>query len=77
MPKDKDGNAATGEMVKLYDCARNMVHVQDKRLVVLQGLEDVIVVSTKDALLVCRQQDEQKIKQFVTDLVAESGDKYV
>ena len=77
LPKDKDGNAATGENVKLYDCARNMVHVQDERLVVLQGLEDVILVSTKDALLVCRQQDEQKIKQFVIDLVAECGDRYV
>ena len=70
-------NAAIGEAVKLYDCARNVIHAHDGRLMVLQGLEDHIVVSTKDALLVCRKQDEQRIKQFVNDLTAESGDRYV
>lgn len=77
LPKDDAGNAAVGDAVKLYDCADNMVHIHDDRLTVLQGLEDFIVVSTKDALLVCRKADEQKIKQFVNDLTAESGGKYV
>ena len=77
MDKDEHGNAAVGENVKLYDCNNNMVHVHDNRLMVLQGLEDYIVVSTKEALLVCRKQDEQQIKQFVNDLTAESGGKYV
>jgi mannose-1-phosphate guanylyltransferase len=54
-----------------------VVHAQDGRLLVLQGLEDHIVVSTKDALLVCRKQDEQQIKRFVNDLTAESGNRYV
>ncbi|HNU55314.1 MAG TPA: mannose-1-phosphate guanylyltransferase [Flavobacteriales bacterium] len=77
LPKDDHGNAAIGHEVKLYDCARNVIHAHDGRLMVLQGLEDHIVVSTKDALLVCRIQDEQRIKQFVNDLTAESGDRYV
>jgi len=77
LPKDKDENAYIGHEVKLYDCARNVIHANDGRLLVLQGLEDFIVVSTKDALLVCRKQDEQQIKQYVNDLTAESGDRYV
>ena len=77
LTKDADGNATIGDDVKLYDCANNVVHAHDGRLLVLQGLEDCIVVSTKDSLLVCRKQDEQKIKQFVNDLTAESGDRYV
>ncbi len=77
LPKDANGNASIGEDVKLYDCSGNVVHSHDGRLLVLQGLEDCIVVSTKDSLLVCRKQDEQKIKQFVNDLTAESGDRYV
>lgn len=77
LPKDVNDNAAIGEEVKLYDCARNVVHAHDGRLMVLQGLEDYIVVSTKDALLVCRKKDEQQIKRFVNDLTAESGDRYV
>lgn len=77
IPKDRNENAVIGTPVKLYDCARNVVHAHDGRLLVLQGLEDCIVVSTEDALLVCRKQDEQQIKRFVTDLTAESGSKYV
>jgi mannose-1-phosphate guanylyltransferase len=77
LPQDEEGNTKVGKAVKLYDCARNVVHAQDDRLLVLQGLEDYIVVSTKDALLVCRKQDEQQIKRFVNDLTAEHGDRYV
>ncbi len=77
LPKDAQDNATIGKEVKLYDCARNVVHAHDERLMVLQGLEDYIVVSTKDALLVCRKQDEQQIKKFVHDLTAESGTRYV
>lgn len=77
LPKDDSGNASIGKAVKLYDCANNVVHAHDDRLMVLQGLEDFIVVSTTEALLVCRKQDEQQIKRFVNDLTAESGDRYV
>lgn len=77
LPKDADGNAAIGKDVRLYGCTGNMVHVQDDRLVVLQGLDEHIVVSTKDALLVCRKQDEQQIKQFVNELTAEQATRYI
>jgi len=77
MPKEANGNAVVGNDVKLYDCANNMVHMHDGRLAMLQGLDDFIVVSTPDALLVCRKQDEQQIKQFVADATKEWGEKYV
>ncbi|MBK9177222.1 MAG: mannose-1-phosphate guanylyltransferase [Flavobacteriales bacterium] len=77
LPKDAAGNAAIGDAVRLYDCSGNVVHAHDGRLLVLQGLEDCIVVSTADALLVCRKRDEQQIKQFVNELTAESGERYI
>lgn len=77
VPKDAKDNAAIGRLVRLHDCSGTMVHVQDDRLVVLQGLEDHIVVSTKDALLVVRKRDEQMIKKFVEEAEKEWGEKYV
>jgi len=74
---DASGNTAVGGALKLYDCERTMVHANDGRLVVLQGLEDYIVVSTPDALLVCRKRDEQMIRRIVNDVAAENGDRYV
>lgn len=77
MDKDERGNAGTRKTVRVYDGKDNMVHVQDDRLVVLQGLEDYIVVSTPDALLICRKHDEQKIKGIVQDLTQDTGDRYI
>jgi mannose-1-phosphate guanylyltransferase len=77
IPKDEALNGVVGGEVRMYDCTRNMVHNHDGRLMVLQGLEDHIVVSTNEALLVCRKQDEQKIREFVNDLKAEHGDRYI
>lgn len=77
LPKDANANAGTSKTVRIYDGKDNMVHVQDDRLVVLQGLEDFIVVSTPDALLVCRKHDEQKIKGIVQELTKEVGEKYI
>jgi mannose-1-phosphate guanylyltransferase len=45
--------------------------------VVLQGLDDHIVVSTPDALLVVRKRDEQMIKKFVEGAEKEWGETYV
>ena len=77
LPKDEKGNAVMGGNIKLHDAERNIVRNDDGRLVVLQGLEDYVVVNTPDVLLVCRLRDEQKIKQFVNEATAESGEKYV
>lgn len=77
VPKDGNGNASVGDHVRVYDSSGNMVHMHDDRLLVMQGMNDMIVVSTNDALLICRKQDEQKIRQFVNDLTAETGDRYI
>ena len=77
MSKDERGNATVGDHLKLYGCSNNMVHMHDGRLAVLQGLDDLIIVSTTEALLICRKHDEQMIKQFVSDVAAGDGEKYV
>lgn len=77
LAKDEQGNTGTCQTVRIHDGANNMVHVQDQRLVVLQGLDDFIVVSTPDALLVCRKHDEQKIKQFVQEITKDTGERYI
>ena len=74
---DDDNNAVVGKNVMLYDSEDCIVSVPKNKLVVLQGLKDYIVVESNDTLLVCRKEDEQKIKQFVTDIKIEKGDKYV
>lgn len=65
---DDKKNAVVGESVKVYNSSNNIISNPTDKLMVIDGLDDFIVVNTEDALLVCKKEDEQKIKQFVTDL---------
>jgi len=77
MEKDYLGNAVAGKNVMIVDATKCMVHTQDNKLVVLQGLDDFIVVDTKDVLLICRKEKEQEIKDFVSEVKRNKGDKYL
>jgi len=65
---DRKDNAVQGNKVMLYDSSNNIVNVPNNKLVVLQGLEGYIVVESDGNLLICKKEDEQKIKQFVADV---------
>ena len=67
--KDESGNAASGD-VKLYDTANCLVRADDK-LVALLGIEDVVVVSTKDVTLVAHKDRVQDAKMIAADLERE------
>jgi len=66
--KDENQNAVVGKSVKTYHCKNMMISNSTDKLVVIDGLEDYIVVNSASALLICKKEDEQKIKQFVNDL---------
>ncbi len=75
--KDKDGNSVVGRNVMMYGSKNCIVNMPKEKLVVIEGLEDFIVVENDNCLLICKKQDEQEIRQFVTDVEAEKGDRYV
>jgi mannose-1-phosphate guanylyltransferase len=74
---DEHQNGVVGNHVVMYNSADNVVHVPNEKLAVLHGLNGYIVVDTKDVLLICKKQDEQKIKQFVNDIKINKGEKWV
>lgn len=67
--KDESGNAVLKKnRTLLYESSENVIAVDDpSRLVVVQGLNDYIVAESGNVLLICRKDDEQRIKQFVAD----------
>ena len=77
LDKDYLGNAVAGNNVMIIDATNNMVHADNKKLVVLQGLEDFVVVDTKDVLLICRKDKEQEIKNYVAEIKRNKGDKFL
>ena len=64
--KDPQGNAAQGAAV--FEDSRNCNVTTDKALVALEGVDDLVVVATQDAILVSRQKDANGLKRLVTRL---------
>lgn len=64
--KDEQGNAANGAAV--FDNSHNCNVSTDKAVVALEGVDDLVVVSTQDAVLVSRQADPNGLKRLVAKL---------
>ncbi|MDQ2721265.1 MAG: sugar phosphate nucleotidyltransferase [Bacteroidota bacterium] len=77
LEKDYHANAVAGDNIILFDSTGNVVHAGSEKLILLQGLEDFIVVDTPDALLVCKKEKEQHIKEYLSEIKRNKGDKYL
>lgn len=74
---DEDKNGVIGDNVMLYDSKKNIINTPNDKVVVIQGLEDYIIIDNKNTLLICKKDDEQQIKQFVSDIKRDKGEDYV
>ncbi len=73
--KGSAGNVVEGNVI-IHDASRCLVQ-SDDRLVALVGVNDLIVVDTKDALLVCHRDSSQRVKNVVDYLYTHQLDDYV
>lgn len=65
-PKDEQGNVGVGDVL-MHDTRNCLIHAQNK-LVASVGLEDMIIVETKDAVLVAAKDRVQEVKHLVKQL---------
>jgi len=75
--KDKSNNFSKGGKSFLYDTKDCLINLPNNKLAVIQGLEDFIIVDSSDVLLICKKEQEQRIKQFVNDVKLDAGEKYI
>ena len=71
--KDDRGNTLIGDAVS-YDCDNTFVQAED-RLVAVAGLEDTIVVETKDSVMVANKNRSQDVKELVDQLKAQGREE--
>lgn len=72
--KDKNGNACRGDVINL-DSKNTYVYASEK-LVTTIGLDDIVVVETKDSILVAKQSEVQKVKKIVEKLKSEKRSEW-
>lgn len=73
--RDQSGNAIRGKAVTLD--SRGCIVASRDRLVALVDMQDVIVVDTPDAVLVCPASSDQRIRDLVRLLETSSLDRYL
>ena len=67
---DADGNLLRGDILTID--ARNVVaYGGADKLIALVGVEDLVVVDTEDALLVCRRDEAQRVREVLERLKSE------
>ncbi|MBN2246894.1 MAG: mannose-1-phosphate guanylyltransferase [Candidatus Aminicenantes bacterium] len=64
--KDGGGNTIKGDAIQLD--SQNCLCYNPEKFTALVGVKDIIVVNTEDALLVCRKDLDQKVKDVVQKL---------
>ena len=72
--KDVSGNTIHGDSI-LHDTTNSLIHAGD-RLVTTIGLDNIVIVDTKDALLVASKDKVQDVKKIVEKLKFDNRSEY-
>lgn len=74
--KTSGENVVSGN-VMLYNTENCIIKTPHEKLVVVEGLQDYIIAEFDGVLMICNKNNEQKVKDFVADVKAQKGDRYV
>jgi mannose-1-phosphate guanylyltransferase len=75
--KDSSGNARVDENNTVLIDTKNCLIESDKRMIVAIGVEDLIIVDTGDAIMICRKDRTQDVKKAVEQLKADGKEEYL
>jgi mannose-1-phosphate guanylyltransferase len=77
LSRDAAGNAQAAPRCVLQDCSRTLAISEDAtHLLAIVGCEDLIVVHTRDATLVCHAAHAEAIKRLHQTVAARFGEEY-
>jgi len=74
--KDEISNVSIGGKTLYRNATGNIVKTQNHKHVVIQGLDNFIVAEKDGVLLICPKEDEQDIKEIVSDAKKEFGSDF-
>jgi len=73
---DGDGNVTKGNVLPL-DTTESLIFSDDKKLIATIGLDDMVVVDTPDALLICPEERLDEIKKIIDTLKEKGENQYL
>ncbi|MFC7356611.1 mannose-1-phosphate guanylyltransferase [Jejudonia soesokkakensis] len=76
MTNDSAENASVRAIPYLTDATGNMIYSDTKKLIVIDGINDYIIVDKENVLLLFPKKKEQDIKQLLNEVGSKFGKKY-
>lgn len=77
LEKDYLGNAVVGDKIIVIDATQCMVNSNKNKLVVLQGVDDMVIVDTNDVLLICKKNKEYELKHYIAEVKRNYDEKFM
>ena len=65
LPKDAQENAIVNSKVILENASNNIIRSDAKKIIIVDGLSDYIIVDHEDVLLIYPKSKEQEIKTLI------------
>lgn len=75
-PKDEHENVTLKCKTVYYESDDNIVVLPSEKLAVIHDLQGYIVAESDNVLLICKRENEQKIRQYVNDINIQFEGKY-
>ncbi|GAB1417025.1 mannose-1-phosphate guanylyltransferase [Paludibacter sp.] len=66
--KDDNQNVTLKCQTMFYDSSDNIVALPHEKLAVIEGLSGYLIAESDNVLLICKKDEEAKIRQFVNDV---------
>lgn len=74
---DGSGNVIVNSDFMPLETHNSLVYSSAKKLIVTVGVDDIIVIDSGDALLVCRRDQAQQVRQVIDDLKKSKREEYL
>lgn len=76
-PKDQNENVTLKGQSLIYNSRNNIVALPEDKLVVIDDLEDYLVAESNNVLVICKKDNEQAIRKYITDAQLKLGEHFI
>jgi mannose-1-phosphate guanylyltransferase len=74
--QDAQQNSLIGKNVKAFDTKNSLVFTQKEKLIILNGVDNLVVVESDDAILIMNKDREQELRGIVNEVKEKYKGKY-
>jgi mannose-1-phosphate guanylyltransferase len=74
---DESGNVVVNSDHLALDSQNSLIYSTDKKLIVTIGVDDLILIDSEDALLVCHRNQSQQVRRVIENLKASKKEEYL